>query len=213
MRLLNHKRRRPRDARDALLFEMARGGVCAEIGVFRGDFSERILRVAKPRRLHLIDPWKFEPNATYEKSLYGRGYAGGQAKMDAIYDSVRERFDHHIRNGTVVIHRTSSAEAANQFDDGYFDWIYIDGNHLHEFVLGDLETYYPKVKPGGCITGDDYGFEGWWKDGVTRAVDEFTERYGCQKVFFRRGQYVLRKKKSLTAKVLSAIGLNLISTK
>jgi hypothetical protein len=39
---------------------LPKGGRWAEIGVFRGDFSETILRECKPRELHLIDPWQFD---------------------------------------------------------------------------------------------------------------------------------------------------------
>jgi methyltransferase family protein len=37
----------------------------------------------------------------------------------------------------------------------YFDWIYVDGDHQYEAVKKGLESYLPKVKPGGFITGDD----------------------------------------------------------
>jgi hypothetical protein len=30
-----------------------------------------------------------------------------------------------------------------------------------------------KVKPGGIICGDDYTAEGWWGDGVIRALHVF----------------------------------------
>ena len=29
--------------------------------------------------------------------------------------------------------------------------------------------------PGGLITGDDYGAQGWWNNGVQKAVDEFVK--------------------------------------
>jgi hypothetical protein len=194
MRLFGRKTRQ--SIRDDVLRKLGRGGVGAEIGVFRGDFSERILLIARPRRLHLIDPWKFEPGADYDQSLYGRGHASGQPAMDATHDSVRERFDHEIQVGTVRLHRSGSVEAAAQFADGYFDWVYIDGNHLYEFVLRDLESYAPKVKPGGYLAGDDYGVRGWWLDGVTRAVEEFAARGGCEKTLVRGGQFMLRKSKN-----------------
>lgn len=60
-------------------------------------------------------------------------------------------------------------------------------------VMGDLESYYPKVKPGGLLAGDDYGVAGWWHDGVTRAVDEFAARRGCAKTIGRGDQFILRK--------------------
>lgn len=36
------------------------------------------------------------------------------------------------------------------------DFVYIDGNHEYAFVKKDIELYYPKVKIGGIIGGDDY---------------------------------------------------------
>jgi hypothetical protein len=193
MRILGLGRRTK--PRELLLRSFGRGGVGAEIGVFRGDFSEQILLHVRPHRLHLIDPWKFEPAAEYERSVYGRARAGGQSELDAIYRSVRERFDHEIQVGTVVIHRMPSEAAATSFADEYFDWVYIDGNHLYEFVMRDLESYYPKVKPGGLITGDDYGLKGWWKDGVKLAVDEFAQRGGCDRLRTLGTQFTLRKRK------------------
>jgi hypothetical protein len=193
MRILGIGRRTK--PREQLLRSFGRGGVCAEIGVFRGDFSEQILLHVRPQRLHLIDPWKFEPAAAYEKSLYGRGRTGGQSDLDTIYRSVRERFDHEIQVGTVIIHRTPSEETAASFADEYFDWVYIDGNHLYEFVMRDLESYYPKVKSGGLIAGDDYGLKGWWDDGVKRAVDEFAQRGGCDRLRTLGTQFMLRRRK------------------
>lgn len=35
------------------------------------------------------------------------------------------------------------------------DFLYIDGNHSYKYVYSDLKNYYPKVKTGGIIMGDD----------------------------------------------------------
>ncbi|MFP4121478.1 TylF/MycF/NovP-related O-methyltransferase [Coleofasciculus sp.] len=70
----------------------------------------------------------------------------------------------------------------------------MDGNHLYEFVKKDLETYYPKVKTGGYITGDDYGAtQKWWEDGVKKAVDEFRSQSLCKTVLIQAGQFILEK--------------------
>jgi hypothetical protein len=43
----------------------------------------------------------------------------------------------------------TSEEAVDLFENAYFDWVYIDGNPLYEYVRNDLQNYDPKVKPGG----------------------------------------------------------------
>ena len=92
--------------RDDLLRKMGQGKVCAEIGVFRGDFSERILLISRPSRLHLIDPWKYEPDPSYEKAVYGSGAAKGQPAMDGIFNSVRERFEQDVFDAFYVFLET-----------------------------------------------------------------------------------------------------------
>jgi len=172
---------------------MPRRSVCAEIGVFAGDFSERILAVVDPVRLHLIDPWRYEVGPEYDGAWYGGAKGRSQDDMDCVYDAVCHRFAAPVLSGTVAIHRACSADAAATFDDAYFDWVYIDGNHRYEFVKADLEEYAPKVKPGGFIAGDDYRVAGWWEDGVTRAVDEFIRSSQCQVISTAANQFILRK--------------------
>ena len=71
--------------------------------------------------------------------------------------------------------------------------VYIDGNHLYEFVKGDLEVYWSKVKSGGYIAGDDYGVRGWWQNGVTKAVDEFRSKRLCETILIRDRQFLLQR--------------------
>jgi len=179
--------------RDWLFEIVPKGSVCAEIGVWQGEFSEKILSNVAPADLHLIDPWRYVADDRYERARYG-GKAGGQAEMDAAYEHVVRRFARPIARGIVTLHRKTSERAALMFADAYFDWVYVDGNHLYEFVRQDLELFEPKVKPGGLIAGDDYGRTGWWDDGVTRAVDEFVAARGCQVVGIDNHQFVLRKR-------------------
>ena len=186
--------RRPEGARDFLLKQMPKQSVCAEIGVYKGDFAARIMRIVQPQKLHLIDPWKYEPSATYGESLYGGETGASQANMDSIFDGVLRRFHRQITTEVVRVYRSDSVDASAAFPDDYFDWIYIDGNHQYEFVKRDLEAYYPKVKQGGYLTGDDYGVFGWWQDGVKRAVDEFISKALIEVLQMKGHQFCLRKK-------------------
>ena len=177
--------------RARLLARLPRGSVGAEIGVWKGDFSARLLDAVRPSRLHLIDPWRFEETG-YERAWYGGALAKSQADMDAIHDSVLLRFAAEIATGTVVVHRATSADAAASLADSSLDWAYIDGNHLYDFVRGDLEAFAPKLRTGGLLAGDDYGSQGWWEDGVRRAVDEFVPRDDFEPVLLG-SQFLLRR--------------------
>ena len=188
--MLRRLRRNPR----RFVLELAPAdAVCAEIGVWKGDFAAQILDVVRPRKLHLVDPWAFMTDEDYAEARYGGKVAADQAAMDELHAGVLRRFAEPIGRGVVEVHRCGSDEAAAAFPDASFDWVYVDGNHLYDYVRSDLALYDPKVKPGGLIAGDDYGDAGWWEDGVTRAVDEFVAERGYEVVSLAAHQFVLRK--------------------
>lgn len=184
--------RAPKAPRRRLLERLPRAGVAAEIGVWKGDFSERILEIARPARLHLVDPWRAVSDESYEGARYGGKLADGQGEMDRIHAAVLDRFARERRQGIVEVHRLTSLEAAARFGDGELDFVYIDGDHRYEPVRADLEAYAPKVGSGGFLAGDDYGVEGWWDNGVTRAVDEFVASGRAEFVALEDTQFLLR---------------------
>jgi hypothetical protein len=179
--------------REHVLEMFPKNSVGAEIGVHRGDFSARVLEIVKPKELHLIDPWKYEQSSAYKDAMYGGKASGGQNEMDDRCEAVRRRFGAEIASGQIVIHRDFSSNVLGQFPDGHFDWVYIDGNHLYEFVLQDLELSFKKTKAGGYITGDDYQAGGWWLGGVKKAVDEFAQQKSVQLITISNGKFVCRK--------------------
>ena len=138
--------------REKLLLLMPKGGRVAEIGTFRGDFSEAILKTVQPERLHLIDPWRHQDRPDYQSdgsNLSDRGHEDNFAH-------VRARFADAVADGTVVLHREFSPEAASAFADGSLDWVYIDGMHTLDAVRADLAAWKPKLCEGGLILGHDY---------------------------------------------------------
>lgn len=177
-------------ARSTLLKALPRGGRGAEVGVWRGDFSALLLSRTKPRHLTLIDPWRFRPDLP--GAWYGGTSAGSQADMDMIASAVARRFAREIASQRVTIRRADSEVAADDFSDGSLDWVYIDGDHTFERVRGDLLAFLPKVKRGGFIAGDDYGSEGWWKNGVTQAVMDFIRHSETTVTYIHRGQFLLQ---------------------
>jgi Methyltransferase domain len=181
--------RLPKDqVREMLLRRMPKNGVCVEIGVWKGDFSDRILRITRPRELHLIDPWAFQPQ--FPKRMYSGNLASSQLDMDAICDGVRQRF---AELKEVRVHRRFSGDLPEILQGVTLDWVYIDGNHSKAFVRQDLDLCWRALRRGGYITGDDYS----WQDldgsyGVREAVDEFATDHRLR-VELIGGQYLIRK--------------------
>lgn len=183
----------PKSSREAVLHSFPKHAVGAEIGVHRGDFSEKILAIAKPRKLFLIDPWTYEEGETYKDAWYGGRHGQNQSHMDDRYDFVLKRFSKNIEAGQVHVVRDTSERALQNMENESLDWVYIDGNHLYEFVRRDLELSLSKVRPGGIISGDDYTTGGWWMGGVKQAVDEFVRDKKIRDLKTMGSQFLLYK--------------------
>ena len=180
-------------SRDFLLQTLPKFSIGTEIGVNEGDFSERILEIVRPKRLHLIDPWKFEKEELYRTTPYGSEKIKDQKMMDEKCKNVERRFKNEIKKGQVIINRGYSEEILSVFDDNYFDWVYVDGNHLYEFVKKDLDLCFKKLMTGGLITGDDYYEGGWCNGGVKKAVDELVNTGLVKLIQIKNNQFILQK--------------------
>lgn len=80
-----------------------------------------------------------------------------------------------------VLIRDSSVDFAKKCDDKFFDFIYIDAGHSYSDVMSDIVAWWPKLKSGGMISGDDYSYvtnpsEGTY--GTVDAVDVFCKNHG-----------------------------------
>ena len=71
--------------------------------------------------------------------------------------------------GKYSIIENQSWNAANKFEDGSIDFVFIDADHVYESVKRDILAWLPKVKKGGIIAGHDYCE---LHSGVIQAVDE-----------------------------------------
>lgn len=164
------------------------GDVGAEIGVCAGVFAYHVLLPAAPSKLYLIDPWQYGLQADIEIEITTEN----QIQRDAQYYEVSALFN-PFENVEIV--RAKSEDAVTLFPDHYFDYVYIDGEHSYAAVERDLNNYFPKVKIGGYIIGDDYGWSG-----IKEAVQDFLTRHSDE-VFWMHdpytahtgGQFVIRK--------------------
>lgn len=148
--------------------------ISLEIGVHRGDFSKKLFLNFRPKKLVLVDPWKVFDESIYKQSWYGNSDKLGQKKQDQYYEEVTNHFEKEILNGEVEIFRTTSDKyfRTNKYK---FDLIYIDGNHLYDFVQKDISNSLDHINDNALIILDDYKLKGWWNDGVTKAIDYFVD--------------------------------------
>ncbi len=65
--------------------------------------------------------------------------------------------------------------AALNWDRGPIDYLYVDADHAYISCKSDLELWWPYLRIGGLIAGDDYGDPRY---GVTQAWDEFEREHG-----------------------------------
>ncbi|MEM7210846.1 MAG: class I SAM-dependent methyltransferase, partial [Pseudomonadota bacterium] len=112
------------ETRQRILRMLPKGAIGAEIGVWQGDYSEKLLDITSPRVLHLIDPWAVRIDPLYDAAWYCKARG---ADMEATYQGVRARFSREIASGQVVIHRKLSNEAMGDLADSSLDYVYVDG--------------------------------------------------------------------------------------
>jgi hypothetical protein len=135
--------------------------VGAEIGVWQGGLSNRLLENIPGLTLYMIDSWSPQ-TYTHDKRLHEK-FDINTHKNYILSCRVAEKF----RDRAHIIPETS-ADASKLFQNNYFDFVYLDAGHEYEDLKNDIEYWLLKVKRGGWICGHDYPNA----PGVKQAVDE-----------------------------------------
>lgn len=165
------------ETRDDILSFLSSHSVVAELGVLKGDFSDKILKTINPSELVLIDSWDDE--------IFSGDVNGNNTRLydaEELYSFVVKRFN-QFKNVKIFQNKT---DKILEFENDYFDFIYIDADHSYSAVKIDLENCFLKVKNNGILAGHDYGVNpdktnNHYDFGVKKAVDEFCTKYN-QKV-------------------------------
>lgn len=118
--------------------------VGAEVGVYKGEFSEKLSKVGL--KLYAIDPW-----IVYKDYDNPRG----QKRLDFQYEHTK-RVLAPYSNCKII--RKTSMDALEDFKDESLDFVYIDANHDFRYIAEDLSEWTKKVKKGGIVSGHDYFF-------------------------------------------------------
>jgi SAM-dependent methyltransferase len=158
-------------ARTWILAAAARGGVGAEIGVYRGHFSEVILATLAPRKFYMIDPW----TAFGEFFSWADDYTNNGKLPTALARREAQLRAAKFPDTEALIIENTFPDCIAQIDER-LDWIYIDSSHRYKETLIELKAAASILKPDGVILGDDYYPDRSSRHhGVFRAVNEFVK--------------------------------------
>ncbi len=177
-------------------------GVFVEIGTHIGNYANEIVSIRNDSVLYCIDPY-----IHYDDYKDGLNNSVG----DKTYEETKKMLTTKYGEHRVKFIRKFSENAVNDIPDN-IDFLYIDGNHQYKYVKKDLELYFPKVKNGGIIIGDDAvdtneslrneegdiyfnwnGSDSYGNYGVIKAFREFLEDKNVKLSFLQGNQYFVMK--------------------
>jgi len=169
--------------RDELAAELKGNGI--EIGVAAGEFSRMILDANKDTQLIGVDPYEAYPE-------YG-DYALPQT-FNRLYEDMMKRVGKDPRFSHI---KSQSTFASTILLPESIDFVYIDGNHSFKYVQADMDVWWPKIKSGGIMAGDDYAPRTSSRYDVIAAVNDWCEKYEMDLEVYTNGdgpgQWVVRK--------------------
>ena len=137
-------------------------GICKELGFKNVDIIA-------------IDTWLGAPEfwtwGINDPSRYGSlKCTNGYPSVFSTFTKNVKKLGHEDFIAPFPISSTQGADVLKYYNI-QADVIYVDAAHEYEPVLADIKSFFPLLKPGGTMIGDDYVHV--WA-GVMKAVQEYT---------------------------------------
>lgn len=159
-----------RDFLPVVLCRMKKTGIGVEVGVQRGDFSERLLKETMLSKIISVDFWGTKEQ---NKGYYDLSMAKTEKDGDLMFSFVTERLKPYNKRSEVW--RRKSIEASTFVEDSTLDFVYLDSALDYENVSEDLKAWFPKLKTSGVMAGHDFteGYKWGANVQVMSSVQEF----------------------------------------
>lgn len=158
------------------------GDDIVEIGCFAGRGTRFLcdaleLSGKHDVKVHVID--------TFE----GSGAEHSHVNLNSMYDDFMRNLEDHIEAERVIVNvnRSDNTNILNSFDDNSVFGVIVDGAHTMDAVQDDVENWWPKIKDGGIMVGDDVSLEsvkqGMMAGFATYGIDTFNLIKGDERWF------------------------------
>jgi predicted O-methyltransferase YrrM len=155
------------------LLDQYRPIVCVELGTWKGGSAIPTARVVRAWGGHVtcVDAWEMNVGPEWYRT-FGGGVSLAECARNVVAAGV---------NANVRFVQAATVEAARYWSEP-IDFLYVDADHSYEGCSADLQAWWPHLKVGGLLAGDDY--DDPRQPGVTQAWDELEAQY--QQAFERR---------------------------
>ncbi len=141
-----------------------------QIGVHDGEFAQTFRTNWRGKFLHLVDSWSNKEDNSYAEKQHKK-----------LYLNVVNKFSN---DDSVFIYKMNPLLAVKQFQDQYFDWIYINSIYNAEDFVDIIENWYSKLKPGGVFACLDFISDDAQLEYETKSrVDGFINNLGAELFF------------------------------
>ena len=141
-----------------------------EVGIGYGYHGKEVLNNSIIEKIYLVDPHQpYDNNDGFQIDIINNYKKSPIESFDELHSEIENSYSSINKNRYEFI-RELSTDAVRNFTTDSIDLIFIDGDHRYQAVLDDLNTWWPIVKQGGILIGDDY-----WMSDVKNAVHKFAE--------------------------------------
>tara|TARA_R110002110_G_scaffold304726_1_gene518782 strand:+ start:16915 stop:17556 length:642 start_codon:yes stop_codon:yes gene_type:complete len=162
------------------LVEQVRPSLVIEVGTWKGgsaiSMGTRIKDLGLGGHVLCVDTWLGSIEHWHAKDDPDRRGYYDSLRLQHGYPRLYEQFMVNVINAgleDVIIPFPATSHVAGEWLRGrgvVADMIYIDAGHGEHDVFADLVAYYPILREGGVLFGDD-----WQWDGVETAVTRFAK--------------------------------------
>ena len=146
-----------------------------EIGAWKGRSTSymgiELLHSNKNIKFDVLDTWMGSDENAHKKDLA------------VINNTLYKEFLENMKPIISVINpiRMTSVDASQLYENNSLDFVFIDASHKYNDVKDDKEHWFPKVRKGGMLAGDDLSWPG-----VGKAVKELLPEYKNVNEFFEK---------------------------